>query len=258
MTIFEIQKQAYSINKSNYLKSFTFPLCALITTVILTTIPHIIVFAFNLFEYKIPERYILYSNLIKLIFCALITILSFMFYSSSALGEKAYYSGRIIKRKNNFKRLCYWFNPHKSIKALSLKALIFTLKLFWTFILLLPFTVVTSLILAIAFSGGIELYLLFSLSSGALILLITGLVFRFIIIQRYFLAEYIMTENPELRASLCVKRSKNLLDGHMFKVVKFKLSFLPMFLSCVLILPLIFVYPHYKQCRSIIAKDIIV
>ncbi len=258
MTIFEIQKQAYRINKSNYIKSFCIPLCTLIITVILTAAPHLLVIIFNLFENKIPEKYILYSSLLKLIFSALITVLAFMFYSSATLGEKAYYSGRIFKRKNNYKRLFYWFKPQKSIKALSLKALIFALKIFWTFMLLLPFTAVTALILAVAFSGGIEIYLLLSLSAGALILLITGLVFRFIIIQRYFLAEYIMTENPELSALLCVKRSKNLLDGHIFKVVKFKLSFLPILLSCTLILPLIFIYPHYKQCRSIIAKEIII
>ena len=111
-------------------------------------------------------------------------------------------------------------------------------------------------VISLAYSGGIEFYLFISLTGGGVILMLAGLIFRFIILQRYFLAPYLIASNPKLGAWQSIKQSKNLLDGHIFRIVRFKLSFIPWFISSVLIFPLIFSYPYYKQSCSVIAKEI--
>ncbi|MBP3442635.1 MAG: DUF975 family protein [Clostridia bacterium] len=258
MTVFQIQKNALNCNRSKYIKSILLPLTAILFTVFLTAAPHLLTMLFGYLSISIPENYSIIMFTTKCILIALTGVLSFLFYSSASLGEQAFYGGRMRKKNNCFKRFIFWFNPEKSLKAFTLKLLLFTLKSMWSIIFLLPFTITAAFIFAVAFSGGIEVYLLLSLACGALILLITGLVFRFIFIQRYFLAEFLLTEDPSLKPVQCIKQSKNIIDGHIFRVIRFKLSFLPLFLSCILIIPSVFVYPHYKQSRTIIAKELMI
>ena len=258
MTVFQIQKNALVCNRSKYIKSVLLPLTAILFTVFLTVAPHLLTILFRYLSISIPENYRIIMTVTKCFLIALTGVFSFLFYSSVSVGEQAFYGGRMRKKKNCLKRFIFWFNPERSTKAFVLKLLLFALKSMWSIIFLLPFTVTAAFIFAVAFSGGIEVYLLLSLTCGALILLITGLVFRFIFVQRYFLAEFILTEDPSLKPLQCIKRSKNIIDGHLFSVIRFKLSFLPLFISCILIIPSIFVYPHYKQCRTIIAKELMI
>ena len=148
--------------------------------------------------------------------------------------------------------------PKLSLKAAGLRCILFALKALWTIIFFIPAVAVVLVIVATAFSGGIEIYLFLSLCIGTIILTVIGFTFRFIIIQRYFLANYLMVSNPDLGITQCIRQSVNLLEGHIFTVVKFKLRFLPYTLACLFILPVFFVYPHYKQSRTIIAKQLIV
>ena len=258
MTILQIQKKALKCNKAKYTKALTIPLITLILTVLLTTAPHIIALLVNYINSVTAENYNVILSVCESVSALSICFVSFMLYSSVSLGEQAFYGGRMRKKQNSFKRFLFWFKPKKSFKAFKTKALVFFLKLFWSIVFLLPFFATVTFILAVAFSGGIEVYLLLSLSCGALVLLAVGLIFRFIIIQRYFLSEYLLSENPSLTPLQCITQSKNLLDGHIFRIIKFKLSFLPLFISCALIIPAVFVYPHYKQSRTIVANELMI
>ncbi len=252
------QKYALECNKNKYLKSLCIPLFAATVYLLLSLSPSLISLVFDRIKLLIPEEYILYNSFFKCILITAIGLLAYIFYCTLSLGEEAWYSGRLTYKKNCFKRFIYWFRPSKAIKALSLKATLLCLKLFWTVVFLLPATVTASIIFITAFSGGIEIHLFLSLLCGTSILLICGLIFRFIFIQRYFLSEFILSKNPNNGVIQSIRQSKNLIDGHIFRVVVFKLSFIPIFLSCLLIIPLFFVYPHYKQSRTIIANELMI
>lgn len=172
------------------------------------------------------------------------------------MGEKAWYSGRLTKKRQCGKRLRFWLKPSRSFKAFRLNALIWVLKLLWTSALLSPALLIFSSVLLLSLNGGIELYLFISLAAGGVLLLITGLIFRFIIVQRYFLAPYLLADDPKLKVVQAVKRSKNLSEGQLFRVIKFKLKFLPTFLLYPLIFPAVFLRPNYKQGCSVVAKEL--
>lgn len=258
MTIFQIQKNALKINKSKYSTALFIPAAAFISTLLLTAAPHLLSLLLNYINISTDEKYKAIAKIAECVILICSCIFALMLYSSASVGEQAFYTGRMRQKRNSLKRFFFWFRPEKSFKAFKVKSLIFILKSLWSIVLLLPFTAIASFILSVAFSGGIEVYLLLSLSCGAVILLIIGLIFRFIIIQRYFLAEYLIAENPSLEPLQCILQSKNLLEGHIFRIIKFKLSFLPLFISCILLLPAIFVYPHYKQSRTLVAKELLV
>lgn len=197
----------------------------------------------------------------KAVLIAIISVLSatvLIFQASFSLGEKAWYSGKLSKNKSCIKRFIFWFNPKYSLKAFSFGILLFLIKFFWTVTLLLPGIAVLSSIIILAYTGGIELYLFISLSAGFIILFFAGLIFRFLVLQRYFLAPHLLSSNPKLKPLQAIRQSKNILDGHIMEIVKFKLSFLPSFLSCIFIVPLIYFVPYYKQSCCVIAKSICV
>lgn len=254
----EIQKTALTNNKNQYLKSVLIPFSALLVTVVLTVISFLFKEATAIYMSNISGNYLYALQGSKCLFYFAVGFLAYVFYCTVSIGEEAWYSGRTEHKKYCFRRFMYWMKPALSLKAAGLRFILFSLKALWTTLFFTPAAAVIFVIAATAFSGGIELYLFLSLCIGALILSVIGLTFRFIIIQRYFLANYLLVSNPDLGIIQCIRQSVNLLEGHIFTVVRFKLSFLPYALACLLVLPLFFVYPHYKQSRTIIAKQLIV
>lgn len=255
----EIQKTALINNKNKYIKSILIPFSAILVTVILTLTTCLFKEITGAYiNNNLSGNYLLALRGGRCLYFISAGILAYVFFCAVTTGEEALYSGRAERKKYCFRRFMYWMKPTLSLKAAGLHFILFILKTFWTIIFFIPVIAVVFVITATAFSGGIELYLFISLCIGALILSVIGFTFRFIIIQRYFLANYLLVSNPDIGIVQCIKQSINLLEGHIFTVVKFKLSFLPHLLACLLILPVFFVYPHYKQSRTIIAKQLIV
>lgn len=185
-----------------------------------------------------------------------ISFTAFLFYSSVSVGEKAWYGGITAEKKNYTKRFFFWFKPKNSFRAFRFKALLVTIKTMWAVVFFLPFAVLAWSIYYLSGSGGLELYLFISLSGGAILTAVCGAIFYFIAMQKYFIAEYLYSCNPRLKPLTAIKQSRNLLDGHILEIVRFKLSFLPWFLSCVFIAPAFYFLPYYKESCCIVAKKI--
>lgn len=250
-----IKKTSNQLNKNNYLKSIYILIFGLVVLVIFSVSP--------VFISRITENSMFFKavdsdiksalNIALLVIC---TFVSYLFYSSFSIGEAAWYSGRYAGKKNCLKRLVFWFLPRHSLKALCLCTLVFLIKMCWTFTLCLPGLLTLFSAVTLAFTGGIELYLFLSLAIGSALLLITGLIFAFIISQRYFLAKYLIVDNPKLGVIQVIKQSENLTEGQLSYIVRFKCRFAPTIILYPFILPIIYLYPHYKQSRSIIAKEL--
>lgn len=178
-------------------------------------------------------------------------------YSSTSVGEKAWYGGLTASKKNYTRRFLFWFKPKFSLRALRFKFTLTLLKATLIFFYTLPAVIIFWTIFYLAQTGGLELYLFFSLVGGGLLLGICGLSFAFVAIQRYFLAEYIFSSDPKMTVLTAIAQSKNLLDGHILEIVRFKLSFFPWFIGCLLIFPAIYFVPYYKASCSLVAKQIV-
>lgn len=258
MTDKAIRKFSRQLNKGTYLKSLGIVLFSFLCCAVFAIIPFTVL---KLSDFSgLKEKA---DSISSYLFPAVLTLLltgfcfaELLLLSTASMGEKAWYSGRLTKKQQCGKRLLFWFKPTRSFKAFRLSALIFLLKLLWTTALLSPALLMLSSVVLISFYGGIELYLFISLATGGVLLLLIGLVFRFIIIQRYFLAPYLMADNPKLGVVQAIKQSKNLSEDQIFRVVKFKLKFIPAFFTYPLIFPAIFFYPNYKQGCSVVAKEL--
>lgn len=254
MTDREIKAASRLLNKKNYLKSTVVLLSAAVGTLFFTVLPLAALNLFKLTEFKESSPSAYYGTVI--IALVLFTLWAFFAYSSFSLGEKAWYAGRMTRKKECVRRLLFWFSPKRSFKAVRLRALLFVLKLAWLIVFISPALLVLSGAVILAYTGGVEIYLFIALAAGGAVLLICGLIFHFVTVQRYFLSEYLAVANPRLGVVQAVSQSKNLLDGHLWRIVKFKLGFLPAFLLYPAVLPVIFLHPYYKQSCCVIAKEI--
>lgn len=188
-----------------------------------------------------------------LIFLSLITL---CVYSSAAIGEKAWYGGLTGNKRNCARRLFFWFRPKNAFRALWFNVLLFLIKTMWAIVFFLPSIIFLWSVYYLSASGGLELYLFISLAVGGVLLAVSGLVFYLIATERYFIAGYLFSSDPRLSAMTAIRQSKNLLDGHIFEIVRFKLSFIPWILSCIFIAPAFYVIPYYKESCCMVAKKI--
>lgn len=253
-----IKKLSRKLNKGTYLRSFSIAAVYILFFAVFAALPQLFIMLSERTRLKTAADSAspLLFPLLSAVFCLLITATFLFLTSSLSMGENAWYTGRLTKKKLCGKRLRFWFRLSLSFKAFRLNVILFALKTLWTIALLSPAFLIFSVITGTALTGGIEVYLLLSLSAGFIVLLAAGLIFRFIVVQRYYLAPYLMAENPNLHPVQAVRQSKNLLEGHVFRIVSFKIKFYPLFLLYLLVLPAIFIHPYYKQCCSVLAKEV--
>lgn len=257
MTDISTGKLSRQLNKGTYLRSMSIVLFAALCCSVFSAVPYFILKLTDISHIRsfLNVKGINIFPYIAATIFLLLTLLMFIILSTVSVGEKAWYTGRLTQKKQCGKRLRFWFRPSRSIKAFGLCTAVFMLKLLWTLAFLSPSMLVLTSAALIALNGGIELWLAVSLSAGGVLLLVTGLIFRFIIVQRYFLAPYLIADNPKLGIADAVKQSAKLSEGQISPIVKLKLRFLPAFFTYPLIFPAIFLHPHYKQSCSIIAKS---
>lgn len=256
MTYKEINKTALRLNRNKYLSSLGINSFYLLFFAVMT----VLVAAA---DYFITDKIFnlnnsLLINFIRITLFLLSMIITVIVSSGASIGQTAVFSGRVNRKKASFKRIIYWLKPSKSFKAFGLSLTVLLLKIMWTSVFLFPGSVILAAIVYLAFSGGIEIYLFFSLFLCGAVLIFTGSFFTFVITQRYFLARFLLTENPGLGVIQSLKQSKNLMEFQLMTVVKFKLCYFFPFMLSFLVFPLLFLYPHYKQSLSILAKELTV
>lgn len=71
--------------------------------------------------------------------------------------------------------------------------------------------------------------------------------------QKYFLARYYVA-NEQLGVWEALKKSRHASKGRRGEIMLFKLSFLPWFISCLLVLPSLYVVPYYKISSMLYAR----
>lgn len=82
---------------------------------------------------------------------------------------------------------------------------------------------------------------------GTALLLFVSLAFFGVSIQKYSKAVYFYAGNEAVSAADAIRMSNSSTQGSLMKIFRFKCSFLPWFMSGLLLLPLMFVLPYYEE-----------
>lgn len=245
-----IKQESKALIKGKRVRALSITLFSVIFCIILTLLSFGIMFASPLFGDSAGV------NIAAAVILGVLSLAAIFFYSSSSVGEKAWYGGITAQKSNYTRRLFFWFRPKNSMRALRFRFLLLTVKALWAAVFFLPAAILLWTIYYLSGTGGVEFYLFLSLAGGTVLMTVCGAIFYFIAMQKYFIAEYLFSSNPRLSAWTAIKQSKNLLDGHITEIVRFKLSFLPWFMSCIFVVPAFYFLPYYKESCCVVAKRI--
>ncbi len=184
-----------------------------------------------------------------------LSVIIFAFFCCAfGAGSNAWFC--FYKRENRAGRVIYWFWPKNNFKAFRLYSSLFFIKLLWTILMLLPGTIVIFSFCYLAYDTGLEFNLFACGIIGGVVLSLLGLIFRFIILQRYFMAQYFFVSDPKIKINQAIRKSCEVMNGKLKKTALFKLSFIPWILLCVGIFPLLYVWPYYRQSCILFANEI--
>ena len=188
------------------------------------------------------------SEIYKNIFCSLFAVLgAFLFALGKNIGAK-----RVCKTISGDK---FVLSFKKTVQFLLCFCIRVLFTLCWGFLYILPCAVCTSFLLMSLSQGAMERNVLYSWITGSVVLLFLGLFFLFVTVQRYSLWEYYLCrEDGGVISSLYKSLEKT--EGRCVKIALFRISMLGWILSCVLIVPAVFVLPYYRVSVMLFSLDI--
>ncbi|MBC8571030.1 DUF975 family protein [Zongyangia hominis] len=92
---------------------------------------------------------------------------------------------------------------------------------------------------------------------SGLVLFLLGTVFLLTTLSKYLLAFYLFAEGPEVKVSEAIRASLKYTWEHRFRLFGFFLSFLPWFILCILMVPVLYVAPYLSCATAIYARYLI-
>ncbi|MBQ2842515.1 MAG: hypothetical protein IJE72_05720 [Clostridia bacterium] len=131
-----------------------------------------------------------------------------------------------------------------ALKACEMSICLFFIKLF-LFVLFEAVPVTATIIFL--FKKTVSLRAAFVFFSGMVILALAGLGFYLVYIQRYSKAWFYLACYKDFTVCDAISESIKRSKGKYADILFFKLGFVPWFLLCLLILPVFYVIPYYKQ-----------
>ena len=183
-------------------------------------------------------------------FAVLLALLVALLCAPLRLGREAWYFGGADARKRSRARIFFWLQPRWAVKATGFVVSLALRKLMWAMLYFLPGGFLLVGTLWQAQGSEIDLSLFLGAIGGGAALLALGLVFYSTTVQRYALVLPILAKQPRCKLRNAVRLSVARTNNHCKALLCYKLSLLPWYLLCMLIIPLPFVAPYITQARA--------
>ena len=207
-------------------------------------------YLFGLFENEA------FSNVIFHIIFFLTAFISVCLTLPLKFGREIWFFESAKNNTQKIRSVFMFYKPKYFFKSTALAISLFFIKLFWLTFFLLP-GIAFSAYLYYSLQNGITKAMLILVGSSIALTLLCGLFFSFAAFQRYSLSYLLLYENEHSSIRDAISTSKMLMDKNCFGLARLKLSFCLWILSCVLVFPVIYVYPYYKTTVSYYLRKIL-
>lgn len=173
------------------------------------------------------------------------------------MGFLRWYANTVLSGNEEITSIFYYFSKAKLyFKSLLLILNIFCRKVFWGFVCMLPGGLVAGISTYIVSLNPNGRHIFFAKIGTfvGMILLLSGLIVFLLISMRYSLACYLMIRDESLTVTRCIRLSSQYTLKVRGELFRFFLSFLPLWILCIFIFPILFVLPYYLMAFSIYAQ----
>jgi len=193
------------------------------------------------------ERFFEYANVLRIFSCAAAVLFGLLIFSlGSNLAARS-----VCKVVSDKKAVC---SVKKAFGFLLYYAIRTLFTLCWSFVFLLPFFICSSFLVMSLSQGVMERNIFYSWLTGCIVLAILGTGFTFVTLQRYSLWKYFLCLGDAGVISSLFKSLEKTRD-RCVKIALFKLSMLGWILSCVFIVPTVYVLPYYRVSTALFLFD---
>lgn len=184
-----------------------------------------------------------------------VTAILILFVSALRLGEQFLYFIKANGGKGRFSLLFRFFTFKKSFRAFSLYARLTILKALWFVYYLFPCAVCYGITFYLYSNGNLLPAVYYVLIGGSSVLLSYCVFMWRVTFFRYNGAAYYVCLNPRISPRDAIKKSVNYTDGFLKEYALTESSFLGWFLSCILIIPTVYVLPYFKVTRALFVAE---
>lgn len=122
---------------------------------------------------------------------------------------------------------------------------------------ILPAACIYSLGMFYQNSSDYSSYIAAVIRGFSILFLVMGLIYTAYAMMKYVLAGYLYADDLSLRPSQAIHGSVRIMARERFHFLWLVASFLPLFLCCILVVPLLFVIPYFSVCSAMYAKYLI-
>lgn len=186
---------------------------------------------------------------------AFVSLTILLFISSLKLGEQFLYFIKASGGNGRLGLLFHFFTFKRSFRALSLYARLTALKIGWLLYFLLPCAVCYGITFYLYSNGKLLPVVFYVLIIGSSVLLSFCIFMWRIAFSRYNAAPYYVCLNPDTTPEKAIKKSVAFTDGFLRESVLLESSFFGWFLSCIAIIPFVYVLPYFKISKALFVVD---
>lgn len=204
------------------------------------------------------------SFFIELVF----TVLSFLIMAPLSLGLLEWYWNLTGGKPSGVGDIFAWYGSLRMYaKSLLLNLVVFVRSFLWQVLTLgAPIAMLAA---AEYFSNGLtlsgslsaeqtqRLLLAAILFLFGCLLLLGGVILLIYIMSRYLLAYFLVVEDSTRSVRAAVRDSIALSRPYRWEITKFVLSYIGWFISCMALLPILYVAPYFLSALSVFSKHII-
>jgi len=180
----------------------------------------------------------------------LLAMLAALICAPLRVGREAWYFGGADARKRSRARVLFWLQPRWAFKATRFMLALIVRKLLWAALYFTPGGFLLGGTLWQARAGEMDLGLFLGAAGGGAVLLGLGLGFYAATVQRYALVLPILAKQPRCKLRNALRLSAARTNEHCASLLGYKLSFLPWYLLCLLVVPLPLAAPYITQARA--------
>ena len=186
---------------------------------------------------------------------AFVTMILFLFICALKLGEQFLYFIKASGGKGRIGLLFKYFTFENSFKAFLLYARLTFLKFSWLLYFLLPCVVCYGLTFYLYSQGNLLPVVFFVMLGGASLLLSFCVFMWRVAFFRYNAASYYFCLNKGTSPKGAIIKSIKFTDGFLRESVLLESSFFGWFLSCITIIPFVYVIPYFKISKAVFVVE---
>lgn len=228
----------------SHFKCFLISVLPYVTIILLVTLNYYLYILLNKTDFGFLPYYLLYAKYFPTTVLTVSICLSFLLLQYAKGVSDFYFFCRMRNMKTSFRKLLKSFSFRKVLTLTMLSILKFLLSLAWSAFYLLPSVTIGATLYYYINSYEYIKNVAITLFVSALMLFVTGISFLYVTLKRYSMCSYILFSEEEKETLKIIAESIERTDGKCIKYSIYCLSFLAWNISCVFVIPVIYVLPY--------------